>query len=129
MNHNPSFMHFEASPAPDGDADLEGVDFSQFHVSECPNCGGILKPDVVFFGDNVPKSTVAETLRTLSQADALLVIGSSLMVYSGYRFCKRSYAWRLPIAALSLGKTRADELLTLKLNTSINDTLKHLIKS
>jgi len=129
MDHNPSFMHFEASPAPDGDADLEDVDFSQFQVSECPSCGGTLKPDVVFFGDNVPKSTVAETLKTLSRADALLVIGSSLMVYSGYRFCKRAYEWKLPIAALNLGRTRADELLTLKLNTSINGTLKHLLNS
>ncbi len=127
MDHNPSFMHFTASPAPDGDADLEDVDFSQFHVSECPNCGGILKPDVVFFGDNVPKQTVEKALNKLNQADALLVIGSSLMVYSGYRFCKRAYEWKLPIAALNLGRTRADELLTVKLNASINSTLKHLL--
>lgn len=123
---NPSFLAFSATAAPDGDADLEGVDFDSFIVSDCPECGGILKPDVVFFGDNVPRHTVETSLQHLKDASALLVIGSSLMVYSGYRFCKRAHEWGIPIAALTLGKTRADALLTLKLNAPIPDTFARL---
>lgn len=123
---NPSFKNLQAVAAPDGDADLERVDFGLFNVSDCPVCEGILKPNVVFFGDNVPRQHVERSLEQLKKADGLLVIGSSLMVYSGFRFCKRAYEWDIPIAALTLGKTRADELLTLKLNSPIKDTLEQL---
>ena len=119
---NPAFTHFSAETAPDGDADLE-VDFSDFRIPDCPHCGGILKPDVVFFGDNVPKQRVVDALDALQQADGLLVIGSSLMVYSGFRFCRRAHEWNKPIAALTLGKTRADELLSLKINQPIRPVL------
>lgn len=127
FQQNPDFQHFQADSAPDGDADLDNADFGRFKVSDCPVCGGILKPDVVFFGDNVPREQVERALVQLQQADGLLVIGSSLMVYSGFRFCKRAHEWGIPIAALTLGKTRADELLTLKLSSSIKDTLQHLV--
>lgn len=120
---NPAFTRFSATAAPDGDADLE-VDFSGFRIPHCPRCGGILKPDVVFFGDNVPKQRVIQTLDALHNADALLVIGSSLMVYSGFRFCRRAKEWNKPIAALTLGNTRADELLSLKLNAPITPLLQ-----
>ena len=120
---NPDFTHYTAATAPDGDADLE-VDFSRFHVPACYQCGGILKPDVVFFGDNVPKQRVMDSLSALERADGLLVIGSSLMVYSGFRFCLRAQEWNKPIAALTLGKTRADKLLSLKLNTPITPLLQ-----
>jgi NAD-dependent SIR2 family protein deacetylase len=124
---NPDFKNLQADAAPDGDADLEDVDFSLFKVSDCPTCAGTLKPDVVFFGDNVPRAQVEHSLARLQQADGLLVIGSSLMVYSGFRFCKRAHEWHIPIAALTLGKTRADEILTLKLSTPINATLERLL--
>lgn len=120
---NPHFSHLTATAAPDGDADLEDVDFSQFHVPDCQTCGGILKPDVVFFGDNVPKERVLHALDKLQQSDGLLVIGSSLMVYSGFRFCRRAHEWEIPICALNQGKTRADELLSLKLDDAIAPTL------
>ncbi|KEA65121.1 NAD-dependent protein deacetylase of SIR2 family [Marinobacterium lacunae] len=123
---NPDFSGFTAATAPDGDADLE-VDFSDFEVPHCPHCGGILKPDVVFFGDNVPKSRVQHALDALQRADALLVVGSSLMVYSGFRFCRRAKEWGKPIAALTLGKTRADALLDLKLDAPIGPTLEQLL--
>ncbi len=126
QEENESFKRFQATAAPDGDADLENVDFSLFNVSACPKCKGILKPDVVFFGDNVPREQVERSLTQLQKADALLVIGSSLMVYSGFRFCKRAHEWGIPISALTLGKTRADELLTLKIDASIKDTLEQL---
>jgi NAD-dependent SIR2 family protein deacetylase len=111
---NPQWRGLEAADAPDGDADLEGMDFSAFAVPPCPRCGGILKPDVVFFGENVPRVRVEETLDGLRRADAVLVVGSSLMVYSGYRYVKAAAQAGLPIAALNLGRTRADELLALK---------------
>ncbi|TCK04717.1 NAD-dependent protein deacetylase [Marinobacterium mangrovicola] len=125
---NPDFMQYTATSAPDGDADLE-VDFSGFDVPQCPECGGILKPDVVFFGDNVPKARVHESLDALTRADALLVIGSSLMVYSGFRFCRRAKEQSKPMAALTLGRTRADELLDLKLDEPIVPTLEQLLAS
>ncbi|WP_165661197.1 NAD-dependent protein deacetylase [Oceanimonas sp. MB9] len=120
---NPDFTHYTAATAPDGDADLE-VDFSRFRIPECHRCGGILKPDVVFFGDNVPKQRVVNALDALEAADGLLVIGSSLMVYSGFRFCRKAQEWNKPIAALTLGKTRADALLSLKLNAPITPLLQ-----
>ncbi|WP_226704873.1 NAD-dependent protein deacetylase [Microbulbifer elongatus] len=119
---NPEFRHYTAETAPDGDADLE-VDFSRFNVADCPECAGILKPDVVFFGDNVPKTRVQQALDALKNSDGLLVVGSSLMVYSGFRFCRYAKEWGKPIAALNLGRTRADDLLDLKLNAPIADTL------
>jgi len=124
---NPSFIHYQAEAAPDGDADLE-VDFSEFRVPDCPECGGILKPDVVFFGDNVPKERVETALSVLKESDALLVVGSSLMVYSGFRFCRRAHEWGKPIATLNIGRTRADELLSLKLDARIGNTLERALE-
>lgn len=119
---NPDFRRFQATTAPDGDADLE-VDFNGFRIADCPHCGGILKPDVVFFGDNVPRERVEKALDALRASDGLLVIGSSLMVYSGFRFCRYAREWHKPMAALNLGRTRADDLLDLKLNARIGETL------
>ncbi len=111
---NPDWMQLEASDAPDGDADLDGHDFSRFAVPPCPRCGGIVKPDVVFFGETVPRERVERANAGLESADAVLVVGSSLMVYSGYRFVTAASRNGLPIAAINLGRTRADSLLTLK---------------
>ncbi|AZT84745.1 NAD-dependent protein deacetylase [Marinobacter sp. NP-4(2019)] len=120
---NPGFRHFAAETAPDGDADLE-VDFAEFRLADCPRCDGILKPDVVFFGDFVPKERVTTALDTLRASDGLLVIGSSLMVYSGFRFCRYAREWGKPIAALTRGRTRADEMVALKLDAGIGETLR-----
>lgn len=124
---NPSFRHYTAEMAPDGDADLE-VDFSGFTVADCPHCRGILKPDVVFFGDNVPRERVQLAMDALRESDGLLVVGSSLMVYSGFRFCRYAKEWGKPIAALNFGRTRADDLMDLKLNSSIRTTLEKMLK-
>jgi NAD-dependent SIR2 family protein deacetylase len=104
-----------AGPAarPDGDAQVD-ADFSDFRVPDCPSCGGVLKPAVVFFGENVPRGRADAALRALAGADALLVVGSSLMVFSGFRFCLAARDLGKPIAAVNLGRTRADELLSLK---------------
>ena len=111
---NPLWAELDARQAPDGDADLEGLDFSRFEVLPCSQCGGLLKPDVVFFGESVPRERVATAMLRLQHADAMLVIGSSLMVYSGYRFAQTAALAGKPIAAVNLGRTRADELLMLK---------------
>lgn len=112
---NPSWAGLTAETAPDGDADLEGRDFSRFRAPRCGACGGMLKPDVVFFGENVPRLRY-ETARTaLEASEALLVVGSSLMVYSGFRFARMAHEAGKPIAVLGLGATRADALVGLKL--------------
>jgi NAD-dependent SIR2 family protein deacetylase len=98
---------------PDGDAQIE-ADFSAFRIPDCPACGGVLKPAVVFFGENVPKDRVLAALIALERSDALLVVGSSLMVFSGYRFCLAARDLGKPVAAVNLGRTRADEMLSLK---------------
>ena len=119
---NPDFGDYSAKAGPDGDADLE-LDFSRFQIVGCEQCGGILKPDVVFFGDYVPKQRVQSALDALKASDGLLVIGSSLMVYSGFRFCRYAKEWSRPMATLNLGRTRADSLVDLKLNSQISETL------
>jgi NAD-dependent SIR2 family protein deacetylase len=111
---NPGWAGLAGQLAPDGDVDLERDDFSGFIVPACARCAGVLKPDVVFYGENVPHERVASALRGLAAADAMLIAGSSLMVYSGYRFAAAAAAAGKPIAAVNLGRTRADELLALK---------------
>jgi NAD-dependent SIR2 family protein deacetylase len=112
---NPDFATLDALDAPDGDADLDGVAFDLFEVPGCDACGGLLKPDVVFFGENVPPERVGRSMAVVQDADAMLVVGSSLMVYSGYRFVQAMADAGKPIAAVNLGRTRADHLLTLKI--------------
>jgi NAD-dependent SIR2 family protein deacetylase len=121
---NPRWAVLDATHAPDGDADLDGCAFEDFQVPACPDCGGILKPDVVFFGENVPRERVAQAFAAIEAADAMLVIGSSLMVYSGYRFAMAAHQRGRPIAALNLGRTRADTLLSLKIQASCADVLQ-----
>jgi NAD-dependent SIR2 family protein deacetylase len=120
---NPAWANIDAMDAPDGDADLDEQDFSSFTVPVCRDCGGMLKPDVVFFGENVPRDRVDAAMHALDEADAVLVVGSSLMVYSGYRFVRAAAIAGKPIAAVNLGHTRADELLTLKINGSCAQAL------
>jgi len=113
LQDNPGWETLEAGIAPDGDADLE-AEFDGFSVPTCTRCGGILKPDVVFFGENVPRPRVDAVHAALQGADAMLVVGSSLMVYSGYRFVQAAARAEIPVAALNRGHTRADDLLLFK---------------
>jgi NAD-dependent SIR2 family protein deacetylase len=112
---NAGWAVLSAGFAPDGDADLEGVDFSSFGVPPCQACGGMLKPDVVFFGESVPRARYEAARAALDAADALLVVGSSLMVYSGYRFARQAHERGIVLAIVNQGVTRADELADLKL--------------
>ena len=115
-----------AAAAPDGDAHFEPEAFHTFHVVDCLHCGGTLKPDVVFFGDGVAAACTAQAMAAMEKADALLVIGSSLMVFSGFRFCRMAAAAGKPIAAINLGVTRADHLLTLKIDGAAEQLLPAL---
>jgi NAD-dependent SIR2 family protein deacetylase len=124
---NRDWLDLDAKEAPDGDADLEGADFSTFVVPSCERCGGVLKPDVVFFGENVPRDRVDAAFRHLDEADAMLIVGSSLMVYSGFRFVERAAAQGKPVAAVNLGRTRADGLLTLKAEEACESALAFLL--
>ena len=124
---NADWLDLEATEAPDGDADLDGADFASFVVPPCRRCGGVLKPDVVFFGENVPRDRIDEAERDLDEADAMLVVGSSLMVYSGFRFVQRAAGAGKPVAAINLGRTRADALLTLKAEQACEAALSFLL--
>ncbi|MCD7098061.1 NAD-dependent protein deacetylase [Stenotrophomonas sp. MMGLT7] len=126
---NPQWRDLDAGQAPDGDADLDGVDFSGFRVPACSACGGVLKPDVVFFGESVPRERVARAMEHLQRSDAVLVVGSSLMVYSGYRFVQAAALAGLPVAAINRGHTRADALLSLKVEDDCGRALAFLLGS
>lgn len=126
LDANPGWDVLEAGIAPDGDADIE-ADFSSFDVPACETCGGVLKPDVVFFGENVPRERVAAVHEHLQRSDAVLVLGSSLMVYSGFRFVDAAAKAGLPIAAVNLGRTRADHLLSLKVEMPCAQALAFLL--
>ena len=120
---NPEWRQLQAGHAPDGDADLERHDFTRFDVPACATCGGVLKPAVVFFGDSIPAERSREAVAEVERADALLVVGSSLMVWSGYRLVRAAAEAAKPVAALNLGVTRADALLGLKLVAPCGETL------
>lgn len=128
LARNPDWAGLVADIAPDGDADLEDRDFSSFDVPDCATCAGMLKPDVVFFGENVPRERVIEANLRLSRSDAVLVVGSSLMVWSGFRFVQAAARSGLPVAAINLGRTRADEMLSLKLETAGAEALAFLLE-
>ena len=124
---NPEFAKWAAEAvggiavAPDADAVVG--DTGSFRVVDCPHCGGMLKPDIVYFGENVPKERVEHAYSLLDEADALLVAGSSLTVYSGYRFVRRAAAAGMPIAIINRGYTRGDDLATVKIDNGCSPML------
>mgnify|MGYP006267487701 CR=1 FL=1 len=124
---NPGFCEKAAGQvAPDGDADLPKAAVERFRVAPCRICGGVLKPNVVFFGENVPRQTVDAAWRTWDEAPAILVLGSSLTVFSGFRFVKRAARDGKPIAIVNLGPTRGDDLSQLKVDVPLKERLPAL---
>jgi len=107
--------------APDADAVV--ADTESFRVVDCPACAGMLKPDIVYFGESVPKDRVAEAYSMVEQAEALLVAGSSLTVFSGFRFVRHAAALGLPVAIVNRGRTRGDELATVKVDGGCSELL------
>lgn len=124
---NPRWARLCAPDAPDGDAQLEGP-FDDVVVPGCSSCGGVLKPDVVFFGENVPRSRVSACYAALARADGVLVVGSSLMVFSGYRFCLAAVESGKPVALVNRGKTRADDLASIKVEGDCGEVLEDLVR-
>ncbi len=122
---NPGFAA-SADQAPDGDAELEATE--GFIVPDCLRCGGVLKPDVVFFGDSVPRPRVEAAFECMDAGDALLVVGTSLAVFSGYRFVLRAKERRQPIALVNLGESRADDVVDVRVEASAGETLAMLAR-
>lgn len=112
--------------APDGDAGVPDHLLRDFHVPPCAACGGICKPDVVFFGENVPSDRVNQAWRLFEAADVLLVAGSSLTVFSGRRFVYRARDEAMPIGIINLGPTRADELAAAKVEGRLGELLPRI---
>ena len=125
---NPEFLRALDSAAikPDGDAELSHVDYQKFEVVPCAACGGLLKPHVVFFGENVPAERVTHSMATLERSRLLLIVGTSLMVFSGFRFARAAARFGVPIAIINRGMTRADELSALKLRGNVGELLSRL---
>ena len=125
---NPAWLVHSADSAPDGDADLDGLDFSIFRLPCCEACGGVLKPDVVYYGESVPRPRVEDAMAALHRSDALLVIGSSLMVFSGFRLARTARDLGLPIASVNPGRSRADEFLNLRVRQRASEALAFLLR-
>lgn len=113
--------------APDGDADIAVDAINTFTPPRCPQCNGLVKPDVVFFGENVPAERYQAARAALARADALLVAGSSLMVYSGFRFVQQAREAGLPIAIVNRGRTRADDVADLKVEGDVGAILSEAV--
>jgi NAD-dependent deacetylase sirtuin 4 len=120
---NPGWTSHFAPTAPDGDAELPADRVERFEVPTCTLCAGVLKPRVVFFGDSVPRATVDEAYASVDAADLLLVVGSSLAVYSGYRFMRRAVERGIPVAIVNIGAVRGEEHALVKIEASTGATL------
>jgi NAD-dependent SIR2 family protein deacetylase len=126
--HNGEWLEGATRALPDGDADFLDVrHFDDFREPAC-QCGGVLKPDVVFYGDSVPRVRVEAVRAELARSDGVLVIGSSLMVYSSFRFTKEARTLGLPMAAINQGKTRADEWFECKWEADSASALPELVE-
>jgi NAD-dependent SIR2 family protein deacetylase len=130
VSANPGYAdaHANAVTRPDGDVELD--DTADFVVPDCQSCGGILKPDVVFFGENVPPTRVQQcydAVDALGARDALLVVGSSLTVMSGFRFVRRAARAGVPVVIANRGPTRGDDLATVKLDAGCSEFLTALV--
>jgi NAD-dependent deacetylase sirtuin 4 len=126
---NPGWLEHAAAPSPDGDAELPDDAVAAFRVVACARCGGVLKPDVVFFGGTVGEPTMVQAWALFGAAEALLVVGSSLAVYSGFRFARRAHELGLPVALVNDGPTRADELADVKVAARAGELLPRLARA
>lgn len=129
LDLNPGWLD-RAAPelAPDGDAELNPGDSAGFRVASCEACGGVLKPNVVFFGEGVPKPVVDAAWRLFAQAEVLLVAGSSLVVFSGFRFVRRAVEQNKAIAIVNYGETRGHPFADVTVDASVGDVLERLLQ-
>ncbi|HEY2900270.1 MAG TPA: NAD-dependent protein deacetylase [Polyangia bacterium] len=126
LDANPDWLTAATALAPDGDADLADEAVAAFTVVGCESCGGALMPNVVFFGGHVAEPTLRAAWELFAAAEILLVVGSSLTVYSGLRFVRRAGELGLPIALINLGPTRADDVMTVRLDARAGQVLPRL---
>jgi NAD-dependent SIR2 family protein deacetylase len=124
---NPDWHARVGAINPDGDAVLADDRIDAFHVVDCHSCGGLLKPDVVFFGENVPPPRVEECYALTERANTLLVLGSSLTVMSGYRFVRHAAERDIPVAIINQGPTRGEAHALLALDAPLGSTLTALL--
>jgi NAD-dependent deacetylase sirtuin 4 len=115
-----------ASPLPDGDADLDAAGIESLVVPGCLHCGGVLKPGVVFFGENVPRETVGLAGAMLAESEVLLVVGSSLIVSSGFRLVERASREGKPVAIVNGSETRGDPMVAIRIESRLGDVLPKL---
>ena len=125
---NPSWIDGPVPLAPDGDAELPDALVERFVPPACSVCGGAMKPDVVFFGHNVARPVVDRAFGMLDEADALLVAGTSLAVFSGYRFLRRAVERGMTVAIVNRGPVRGEERATLKVEAAAGDALSELAR-
>lgn len=126
---NPGFSERLVELRPDGDAELSVDVVRAFQVPDCTRCHGVLKPDVVFFGDNVAAPIVEAAFALLEEGDALLVVGSSLAIYSGYRFIQRASVRHMPIGIINIGECRGAPLADVYVEARAGDVLPALARS
>lgn len=124
--HNTHLHESSQLTRPDGDADVDDSLVKAVQVPSCQRCDGVLKPNVVFYGSSVEKELVASIYEKILSSESLLIVGSSLMVYSSYRFCKFAAENNIPIACINQGLTRADDLFTLKVSEPCAESLQAL---
>jgi NAD-dependent SIR2 family protein deacetylase len=129
FTHNPHVSIGHGADKPDGDVDLELGSDSAFHVPACRACGGVVRPNVVFFGEGVPGERVARAYAAVAESAGTLVVGSSLTVFSGYRFVKATAQRGCPIVLINQGVGRADAQAALKIDAPCGATLAQLVRS
>lgn len=125
---NPGWLEHGGELEPDGDADFDDAVVASFEVAGCERCGGVIKPHVVFFGESVPKETVGHATALVDRSEALLVVGSSLAVYSGFRFVRRAAARGIPVAIVNLTETRGDALASVLVRGAAGEVLPELVE-
>ncbi len=123
LQANPGRHQPAGEALPDGDIALPRAVEATLQVPDCDQCGGVLMPDVVFFGGSVPRERVDSCGQAIREADALLAVGTSLQVYSGFRFCRLAAELGKPIALINPGTTRADQLAAVKLTSDCGPLL------
>jgi NAD-dependent SIR2 family protein deacetylase len=128
LDTNPRWLSLTAEIAPDGDAETPRELTRDFVVPACRHCGGVLKPNLTFFGENVPRPRVEEAAVAVDAAELLWVVGSSLTVWSGFRFVKRAAAAGTPVVITNLGETRGDPYATLRIDAPLGEVLPRVAR-
>lgn len=123
QTRNPSMTATAQMIRPDGDVELTEAQVENFNVPDCENCGGILKPDIVFFGDNMPRDVVQDVKANVENSDALLILGTTVTTFSAYRIVLQAIDTKKPVAIVNIGETRADKLVDLRVTGRCGDIL------